>query len=108
VDLGSLHPWNDEQGQSPFVWPVTRSILGTGVKVMRDRGAVLERDAAPGRFVVTIHNDLIMTDTVADACPARRDPPTKNTGEKCPASDTRNTQAVGSIQSRSSGSVLQT
>jgi DNA polymerase len=38
----------------------TRSILGTDVKVMRDRGAVLERDTAPGRFVVTIHPSAVL------------------------------------------------
>lgn len=40
----------------------TRSVLGPDVKVTRDRGALLERDAlvGPGRFVVTIHPSAVL------------------------------------------------
>ena len=40
----------------------TRSVLGTGFSVMRDRGAVLEPDDAipPGRFVVTVHPSAVL------------------------------------------------
>ncbi|MGN6605710.1 MAG: UdgX family uracil-DNA binding protein [Jatrophihabitans sp.] len=39
-----------------------RSVLGTDVKVLRDRGAVLERDSAlgPGAFLVTVHPSSIL------------------------------------------------
>jgi DNA polymerase len=40
----------------------TKSLFGDDVKVMRDRGTVLERDSAfgPGTFVVTVHPSSIL------------------------------------------------
>lgn len=46
-----------------------RSLLGTTVKVMRDRGTVLERDTSVGTiaFVVTVHPSAVLRATDRDA-----------------------------------------
>ena len=40
----------------------TKSVFGDDVKVLRDRGTVLERDSrfGPGTFVVTVHPSSIL------------------------------------------------
>lgn len=38
----------------------TRSLLGPGVRVMQARGAVMQHDEPPGRFVVTIHPSAVL------------------------------------------------
>jgi len=50
----------------------TRALLGTTVRVMRDRGVVLERETSLGtkRFLVTVHPSAILRTPDADRASA--------------------------------------
>jgi uracil-DNA glycosylase len=50
----------------------TRALLGTTVRVMRDRGVLLERDTSLGtkRFLVTVHPSAILRTPDADRASA--------------------------------------
>ena len=43
-----FHPWNDEQGQSPFVWSVIGG-LAAGLRPARDDGGHVSRPSASTR-----------------------------------------------------------